>query len=218
MSSGQKKANLEYVDYKRACALDLPHRLAWASEVVGRIVGLYSPYFQERYLQKAAVDVARRFSLGQSISEELRRSVIHDIEDRVEEAEAEGYSRSLLAPGVDLLLEIECDDGKGTANAAGNAANAYAAHLLFRQGVRGMGLPVEYIDGLADRGYKFACEMFNLVRQYRDAPISSIPFTDVTLDVRYPKLSAEEIRKFMRKPPIRESEYIAMTAQKDNIA
>ena len=139
--------------------------------------------------------------------------MIHDIEDRVDEAESEGYQRSLLAPGVHLLIEIGCDDGKGSANAVDYAVTAYASHLLFRQGVRGVGIPIGYIDGLADKGYKFACEMFNLVHQYGQAPIPSIPFSDVQLDLTCPMLSEEQILRSKRKPPTRESQHIAVIAQ-----
>src|SRR5262245_38404983 len=187
MTSSQKRLWHD-VDYQMAVRLDLPHRLAWATEVVSQVLDLYSPYFKEKYLQRQAVDFVRRFYRGETTSEEQRRLIIDNIEDLVDEAEREGYSRNHLAPGVHLLIEIETDDGKGCTNAVDYVSLAFASHVFFSQGVRGTGMPVEYADLVADQVYAFAWEMFCLVSQYQGAPASSIPLGQVRLDTTFPLL------------------------------
>jgi hypothetical protein len=189
------------VDYQMAVRLDLPHRLAWATEVVSQVLDLFSPHFREKYFQRQAVDFARRFYRGEVTSDDERRSIIHNIEDLVEEAEGEGYSRNHLAPGVHLLIEIETDDGKGCTNAVDYASVTFASYAFFAQGVTGTGMPVEYADLVANKVYAFAWTMFCLVSQHEGVPASSIPLSQVQLDTTFPLLPTDVIQRSKRSPP-----------------
>jgi hypothetical protein len=199
------------VDYVTACKIDARHRVAWATEVVAKVAGMYSPHFREKYMQRVALELARRFYLGHQVSEEERRCVIHDIENLVEEAEAEGYSRNLLAPGVDLLLEMGCADGKGCANAVDYASLAFAANIYYRQGVRGTGMPIEYGDSIANFLYAYAWKMFTLTAMYREKPTTLIPYASVPFVASVPALPREILTRSRRLPPAAETEYLTNT-------
>lgn len=197
------------VDSRAACQLDLAHRIAWATEVLAKVVKMYSPYFRDKYKQDLAIHFARRFYLTAQIHEDERRCIIHDIEDLVDEAEAEGYSRNLLSPGVYLLLEIGSGDGKGCTNAVDYGSLSFAANVYFRQGVRGTGMPVEYGDGIANFLYAYAWRIFSLTLMYKNEPTTSIPFSSVPFITSVPALAKEDLARSRRNPPLAEVEYFA---------
>ncbi len=155
-----------------------------------------------------AIQFAERVFRGESATDAERRSILQAIDDLADKAQAEGYSRSLLAPGAHLLIEVECDDGKGSANAVDYASLSFAYALLFRQGVGAAGVPVEYTDSLADQGYKFAWDLFNLVKKYQHESIDVIPFSTVPLPLSFPSLPREIVAKPKRRPPAAEIEYM----------
>ena len=205
----RKMRSWQDVNIRTACQRDLKHRVAWSTEVVARVVELYSPYFQEKYLQKRAIEFARRFYREGLVEQKERRTIIDEIEALVDEAESEGYSRNLLAPGVHLLIEIGSNDGKGSTNAVDYASLAFASHALYCQGVTGAGMPVEYVDSLTDNVYEFAWRMFCFVRASANSPLSEVSFDSINLNLTFEPLPRDVIFKSRRKPPIPESRWLA---------
>lgn len=119
-------------------SLPLTRRLAWGAAVIERVMALYSDYFLNTYRQRECIDYAQAFANGQTGDRERGNTLADEVAALAEDAEEDGYPRTILGMGGSLAEEVWSGDGKALINAIRSAAYAFAVSRLHRQGLSGL--------------------------------------------------------------------------------
>src|SRR5262249_53615893 len=113
----------------------------WACSIVARVGSFFSPHARRKYylddVTEAVWDWTQK---GRSARARCRRLLdrLNEVDNHFDfpavsdgEHDEEGYSHGFATLGICLLNEMERDDGGPASTAAFDAAQCYAAHILY---------------------------------------------------------------------------------------
>jgi hypothetical protein len=202
----------KFVMTKDARQLPLHLRVGWCAAIAERVIRLFSPHYQEKYRQRAAVEISWAFALGRDYSLEEISTVSKAIDDLEEEAESEGYGLQLISLGTSLLGEIQTKDGRGSVSAIDMASLGFARSLVWRQGVGEAYVPDEYVDKLASKVYACAWQTFLLAKAHGSSPITRTMFDSIPLTLSYEPIPPELLKEAAQdKPPDAEVAFLSQS-------
>lgn len=193
---------------KESSQLPLRLRLAWGTSVWERVLGLYSPYFRQKYHQDELLDYLWSFALGGRADPGRQDDLMERIDSLKDELEEEGYATELLYVGDHLIGEIVAARGSLVAGLE-YAGFAYALHQLYRQGISGSdpAVPTSYIDALQIPYYEFALKTLDAAKSWGVRPPERGMFDSIVLDTSFKPLDPADLqpsRGNRPKPPVHE--------------
>ena len=208
-----------------AKTLPLPHRLAWACSVVARVGSFFSQHARSKYyLDNVTVAVWDWTQKGRSARERCRRLLtkLNKVDGHFDfpavsdaELDEEGYSHGFATLGVCLLNEMDRDDGGPASTAVFTAAQCYAAHVLYRQGVghaEGF-LDLDFLTELARPAHDFARRAFDTARAQGDGPVQRGRYDELPFDATVPRVDRAVLTRVRTRPPAAEVEFLRATGR-----
>jgi hypothetical protein len=195
-------------------ALQLPHRLrvAWVASVVERVVNFYSPHARARYLFPDVLEFAWSFAEGAEHDEESWLKVACPLEKVINRGKRarDGYNDRFRTAGMCVLNEISDNNGLGAPVGTVDAATAFAAWQLYRQGVSDsdLAIPSDYFRAYIKEALWFARDVFELAKASRRRRVRRDMFRQVALDLSSSPLSEEVLARVKVRPPAPEVAFL----------
>lgn len=124
----------DHVTKAEAAQLPIRMRVGWAAYVVEQCNSLFSEYYNKHFLQEDALECAWGFAMGDPDDPDARNDLMDRIGELIDHSDEYEYHH--VAPSLNLLEEIDRDDGLGASNAVDYAAMNFASIPFYRAGMR----------------------------------------------------------------------------------
>lgn len=194
----------DYVSKTEAAQLPIRVRVGWAAYAVEQCNSLFSEYYNKHFLQKDAMECAWRFAMGHPDDPDARNDLMERIGDLIDNSEEYEYFH--VAPSLNLLGEVDRDDGLCASTAVDYAAMNFATIQFYREGMRPAD-PVVPTEDFYSRALPFRImsrQAYDVARSISGDKCFRDLFRDVQIKNDLAPISQDLIDRATFKPPSHE--------------